>query len=170
MKSQSTLLAPEVSFLQNMPLPVLYGMRMAILSGNDASMVPTLAGLAANEWMAAMMKDVISRYNQIFSALNDVQNNSTDNPGSGAAGTMCNLSVTSTTTRENIKVLTDNAEVLGRVINDDLAKQIRDFHVADSMAQQLDELNNKLNTQLQRAFGPSVAYRMMQKIKQNSRG
>lgn len=170
MKTQSALQAADTAFLQSMPLPVLYGMRMAILSGTDASMVPTLAGLAASEWMATMMSDVISRYDQIFAGLNDIKNNSTDNTGSGAAGTMCNLSVTSTTSRENIKELALNADQLGRQINDGLKKQIEDFKLTQSVGQQLDELNKKLETNLQRSFGPAVTYRMMQKIKQHSRG
>ena len=165
MKSQSQLQAADTSFLQSMPLPVLYGMRMAILGGTDSSMVPMLAQLAANEWMAAMMSDVITRYGQIFSALHDIQGNSTDNMGSGAAGTMCKLTVTSAATKDSIKTLAHNAETLQHQINDGLAKAIQDFKVAQDVGQRLDELNKSLDTNLKKSFGPSVAYRMMQKLK-----
>jgi hypothetical protein len=168
MKSQSLLQPADEAFLQTMQLPVLYGMRMAILSGTDSSMVPTLANLEASEWMAAMMNDVITRYGQIFAALHDINKNSTDNTGTGAAGTMCNLSVTSAATKDAIKELAHNAEVFGQQINAGLAKQIEDFRVTQSVGQQLDELNRKLDTNLKKTFGPAVAYRMMQKIKQNS--
>ena len=170
MKSQSGLQAADTAFLQSMPLPVLYGIRMAILSGTDSSMVPTLANLAASEWMAAMMNDVITRYGQIFAALNDINNNQTDNTGSGAAGTICNLAATSATTKNSIKELMANADQLGRTINAGLEKQIRDFEVTQNVGQRLDELNKKLEANLQHSFGPAVTYRMMQKIKQHSRG
>ena len=164
MKSQSPLQPADVSFLQSMPLPVLTSMRMAILSATDTSMLPTLANLAASEWIAAMMQDVITRYGQILAGLRDVRNNSTDNPGSGTAGTICNLSVTSSATKTSIDQLASNAKTLGESVNLDLAKQVKNFEVAASIGTQLKVMNETLEANLQKAFGPSLAARTMKQL------
>lgn len=166
--SGTGLQAADMAFLQSMPLPVLYGLRMAVISGTDSSMVPSMSSLAASEWMAAMMQDLIQRYGQILAALHDVDKNTTDNTGSGAAGTMCNLSVITKASKGSIEDLVSNAKYFGTTINVGLQKQIEDFRVAQSVGQQLDSLNAKLDATLKKSFGPSVAYRMMQRIKQNT--
>ncbi len=165
MTSSSNLTSEDTQFLSSMPLPVLYGLRMAILSGGQDNMLPTLANLAATEWLAAAVNDAITRFDQVLFSLRDAARNSTD---SGSSGTMCNLSVTSQMSKDSIKKLEDNAKALQGKIIASLEKQVKDFNVVKTMGDQLREINGILDAKLQQHFSPSVAARMKQKLGINS--
>ncbi|WP_168205807.1 conjugal transfer protein TraH [Geobacter sp. FeAm09] len=166
MTAGSQLSPDDTQFLSSMPLPVLYGLRMAILSGNQDNMLPTLAKLAATEWMAVAVNDAITRFDQVLFSLEDVARNSTDT--SGASGTMCKLSVTSQMSKASIQKLEDNAKHLQEKIIASLQKQMNDFQLVKTVGDQLQEINGILNAKLQQHFSPSVAARMKQKLGINS--
>lgn len=155
LKNSTALTAAEKTFITSVPVAVLYGMRVAVGSGQESTMVSSLAGITASGWMMKSLQDLIGRADGILRVAANVNSNLVNGSKN------CNLNVHAQEFAEKHKDMLANVNRILAFIGSNMAQQFQEYETTTSIARRLEELNTQIRANVARNFGPSIAARAM---------
>ena len=155
--TKSALSATDVSFVTSMPTPVLYGMRVAVMTGQQASLTPMLVESAAAGLSMSTMRDLLARYEEILAYMNGV-GRLTDSAAD------CRLGTFSKDLEAHVKEARANIVAVHSVVGNSYAQHLQEITSSFALNNQLKDLDKKLKENVARSFGASVAQRAMRSI------
>lgn len=155
--SRTSLSANDVTFVSGMPTPILYGLRMAVMTGQQSSLTPLLINTAAAGLSMKAMKDLMTRYEEILVYMDQAKNFSDMSGDCRLGGVALGLEKNVTTARANISNVY-------ATMNTSYGNALNEFAASFTMNNQLQALNDQLKSTIAKNFGASVAQRMMRSI------
>lgn len=154
LKTSTALGSSETAFITNVPVAVLYGMRVAVGSGQEASMIASLSGITATAWMEKSLQDLLSRTSAIMRVASKASTNFVNGRDD------CNLAVFGDSFKTQQKDMMAAVNRVSGVLNNSMAGQFHEFESTMSLARHLEDINSQIRGQVARNFGPSVAARV----------
>lgn len=156
MATRSTIDMTDLTFISSMPTPVLAGLRMAVMSGQQTTLEPVLRDAAAGAMAMASIKDLITRYKEMLTFLIKT---------SGFVSTPnCTLGPYS---KELEKVITTAEGKLKEVyaqMSISYQTGLKEFAATNETTNLLLALDAQIQAKVANTFGASVAQRAMRSI------
>ena len=160
LKSGSQALDPqtEVKFISSIPVAVLYGLRVAIGSGQEAMMIQSLSQITATAWMEHSIQDLLARSSSILRVAAKANRNIVN--GSDT----CNISVAGAGFAIAQKDMMTQIHTVTSILNQQMAGELAQFDSTLSLAKHLEDISNQIKGSIARNFSPSIADRVMRHI------
>jgi len=155
---QNALLPKEVTFITGMPVPILYGIRTAIATGQQGSLLPQLASVAASGMAMNAIKDLLARYEAIEAYMHGV--NSALTNGSDT----CQLGKLSTVGKDSLNEMRQTVTHVYGELAEGYKARLQEVVTSSALNNTLLALNEQLKSNIAKAFGPSVAQRAMRSM------
>lgn len=152
LKTKSFIPASDVTFISSMPTPVLYGMRVAIMTGQQASLTPVLVDSATAGMSMGTLRDLLGRYEEVLAYMN----------GAGRladSGADCRLGVFSKDLEGQVAIARKNISKVYDAAWQSYVASMQEITTANALNNQLKDLNKQLQEQIAKTFGASVAQR-----------
>lgn len=156
--NNTSLSSQDVSFITQMPVPMLYGLRMAIATGQQGSLMPSLAAVGAAGMSMKAVKDLLARYEEILAIVNGVSHNMGNPSG------QCKLSIFQKSTSEETQKMRDKINSTYALLVGSYQSKMTEFTTSFALNNQLEHLNDQLKAQVAKTFGHSVAQRAMRTL------
>ncbi|WP_224962468.1 conjugal transfer protein TraH [Geomonas subterranea] len=151
--NKSALTATDVTFISGMPTPTLYGLRMAVMTGQQSSLTPLLVNTAAAGLSMKAMKDLMARYEEILAFMDQAK-------GLSDMGESCRLGAIQQDLAKNVMTARTNINAVYSTMNESYVTALNEFTSSFTMNSQLQALNEQLKSTISKNFGASVAQRM----------
>jgi len=155
--TKSALSTADVSFVTAMPTSVLYGLRVAITTGQQLSLTPMLVKTAAAGLSMKAMRDLLARYEEIMSYMHQTGKLSN-------FSAECQLGKFQGELDTKLGKITENIDIVNRIMSESFQTSLQEFTTSYSMNNQLKNLDSQLKGEIARTFGASVAQRAMRTL------
>lgn len=155
--TRNALSAPDLAFVSSMPTPVLYGVRVAVMTGQQASLTPMLVESAAAGLSMSTMKDLLARYEEILAYMN----------GAGRladSASDCRLGTVSKDLEDKIGEARKNIVAVHEALWESYSAHLQEITTSFALNNQLKALDGQLKEKVARTFGASVAQRAMRSL------
>lgn len=155
--SRTALSAGDVAFISSMPTPILYGLRMAVMTGQQSSLTPLLVNTAAAGLSMKAMKDLMNRYEEILAFAEQgkyLSNSSSD----------CRLGSVAVGLEKTVVEARANIDTVYRSMDVSYDTALTEFSSSFAMNNSLQALNEQLKQTIAKNFGASVAQRMARSL------
>lgn len=153
-----TALGPtEVAFISSMSTPLLYGLRVAVMTGQQSSLTPMLVDTAAAGISMQAMKDLLTRYEEILVYMDQTKKFSDSKSDCRLSGIALGLDT-------NVELARANINKTYQVMGQSYQQALQEFTTSFALNNQLVSLNAQLKNNIARSFGASVAQRAMRSL------
>ncbi len=158
LKTSTALLPAEENFIKNVPVAVLYGMRVGVGSGQSDTIVSSLSGITASAWTMKSLRSLLGRADSILRAAGQVNRSLVNGKST------CDLELHATQFKEEHEKMLKVVGNTVRILEENMFGQFKEFETTMTIAQRLEELNTQIRASVSRNFGASVAARAMRNM------
>lgn len=145
----------EQTLILNSPTAIMYGLKVAISSGQEQTMIDSMSELDSELLLGSALMDVMQMaqsVNKLFSGIHQNMNN---------GGNNCNLTIPKQGDFEkNLKKLDENVQNVYGDLQFEMDTAIRQFKSRFDLAQSLQNINKEYKENVAKHFGTSVSTRV----------
>lgn len=152
LQTRNALQQQDTDFITSMPTPVLYGLRMAVMSGQQSTLTPLLVNTAAAGLSMQAMRDLLARYEEILKYMDQTKGLSDD--------TQCRVGGIAPVIEKNLGTARERINKVFTTMAEGYSRSLQEFSSSFVMGNALQALNEQLKSTVAKNFGASVAQRV----------